>query len=56
MRMKGLEYSYKAVDSRNDSLNHENIIRDIIGMVKELEKTEYDILFEIYNQLEYDLN
>ncbi|PYG87831.1 amino acid adenylation domain-containing protein [Ruminiclostridium sufflavum DSM 19573] len=56
IRMKGLEYSYKAVDGRSDSLKHKNIIKDIIGMVKNLKNTEYNLLLEIYNQLEEELN
>ena len=55
MRLVGLEFSYKDLDIAN-SITQKNTIKEIIEMVKKLKATEYDILLQIYRQLELDLN
>lgn len=55
MRLVGLEFSYKDLDIAN-SKKQKNTIKEIIEMVKKLKAIEYDILLQIYRQLELDLN
>lgn len=55
IRLKSLELENSDISVSGLSVNQENIIKNIIQMVKELKNTEYDILLQIYYQLKLDL-
>ncbi len=56
IRLKSLELENSGIKASTLSANLEMLINNILQMVKELKKADYDILLRIYKQLELELN